>query len=67
MAAQYHFVVVVEEGKIFIDTDTTQDRFFSGAVWNPDSDNWEDAFDHAREYEAAQELLQDQLMKGTNN
>jgi hypothetical protein len=66
MTLQHHFIVVVEEGKIFIDHDHTEDRFYDGAVWNNAANDWESSFDHATQYEAASELLQDLLMKGTN-
>ena len=61
MAIQHHFVVVVEDGKMFIDTDTTDDKFYNGAVWNPDTNEWEEHYDHAQEYIKAQEALWDKL------
>jgi len=66
MALQHHFIVVVEQDKIFIDHDHTQDRFWGGAVWNDAANDWESSFDHYAEYEAANEKLQNLLMKGTN-
>lgn len=61
MALQHHFVVVVENGKMFIDTDTTDDKFYSGAVWNETTNDWEEHYDHAQEYLKAQEALWNKL------
>lgn len=61
MALQHHFVVVVEDGKMFIDTDSTDHLFYDGAVWNDEANNFEPHYDHATEYLKAQEALQDKL------
>jgi hypothetical protein len=61
MALQHHFVVVVENGKMFIDTDTTDAKFYDGAVWNEEEDKWQEHYDHAQEYLKAQEALWDKL------
>lgn len=64
MSLQHHFIVFIEDGKVFIDYDSTQDRFYGGQIWNDKVQDWEDATEHYEEYETAQELLQDLLMKG---
>jgi hypothetical protein len=64
MALQHHFVVVVEDGKMFIDTDVSI-NFDSGSIWDTEQETWENSYDHYEEYEKANELLQDLLMKGT--
>ena len=66
MAIQHHFVVVIEDGVATIDHETTSHKFYEGAVWNSDSDSWEDHYDHASDYEAAMELLWDKLNKEEN-
>jgi hypothetical protein len=48
---------------MFIDTETTDDKFYNGAVWNPDTNEWEEHYDHAQEYLKAQEALWDKLNK----
>ena len=63
MALQHHFVVVVEDGKMFIDTDSTDHYFYDGAVWNDEAKAFELHYDHAQEYLKAQEALQNLLMK----
>jgi hypothetical protein len=62
MALQHHFVVVVEDGKMFIDTDVSI-NFDSGSIWDTEQETWENSYDHYEEYEKANELLQDLLMK----
>jgi hypothetical protein len=64
MALQHHFVVVVEDGKMFIDTEVSI-NFDSGSIWDTEQETWENSYDHYEEYEKANELLQDLLMKGT--
>jgi hypothetical protein len=63
MVLQHHFVVVVEDGKFFIDHEVSI-NFDAGSVWDTETETWEDSYDHPSEYEEANELLQDQLMKG---
>jgi hypothetical protein len=62
MALQHHFVVVVEDGKMFIDHDVSI-NFDEGRVYDTELDQWVDAYEHYEEYEKANELLQDRLMK----
>ena len=62
MALQHHFVVVVEDGEMFIDHDVSI-NFDAGSVWDTEEETWENSYDHATEYEKANELLQDRLMK----
>ena len=62
MALQHHFVVVVEDGKMFIDHDVSI-NFDEGRVYDTELDNWIDAYEYYEEYEKANELLQDLLMK----
>lgn len=61
MALQHHFVVVVEDGKMFIDTDSTDHYFYDGAVWNDEAKAFELHYDHAQEYLKAQEALWNKL------
>jgi hypothetical protein len=62
MALQHHFVVVVEDGKMFIDHDVSI-NFDEGRVYDTETDQWTDAYESYEEYEKANELLQDQLIK----
>ena len=62
MALQHHFVVVVEDGKMFIDHDVSI-NFDNGRVYDTELDNWTDAYEYYEEYEKANELLQNLLMK----
>lgn len=66
MALQHHFVVVVEDGKMFIDTDTTDHKFYEGSVWNDNTQDWEANYDHSKESELAHELLWNKLNKEEN-
>jgi hypothetical protein len=63
MALQHHFVVVVEDGKLWIDTDTTDHKFYEGSVWNDELNDWEPNYEHHTENEKAHELLWDKLHK----
>jgi L-rhamnose isomerase len=63
MALQHHFVVVVEDGKLWIDDDTTDHKFYEGSVWNTEIEDWEANYEHATENETARELLWDKLNK----
>jgi hypothetical protein len=63
MGLQHHFVVVVEDGKMFIDDDTTDHKFYDGSVWNSEIHDWEPNYDHAKENETARELLWDKINK----
>ena len=40
MALQHHFVVVVEDGKAYIDYETTDTYLTSGDVWDTNSEMW---------------------------
>jgi hypothetical protein len=62
MALQHHFVVVVEDGEMFIDHDVSI-NFDDGRVYDTETDQWTDAYEYYEEYEKANELLQDQLTK----
>jgi hypothetical protein len=62
MTLQHHFVVVVDDGKFFIDHEVSI-NFDAGSVWDTENETWENSYDHIIEYEKANELLQDQLMK----
>lgn len=66
MAIQHHFVVVVQDGKIWIDDDTTDNKFYYGSVWNTELNDWEANYEHATENETARELLWDKLNKENN-
>ena len=63
MTLQHHFVVVIEDGKAYVDTDTTDHKFYEGSVWNEALNDWEANYEHADESEQALELLQDLLMR----
>jgi hypothetical protein len=63
MTLQHHFVVVIEDGKAFVDTDTTDHKFYEGAIWNDGINDWQDHYSNSTEYTQAQELLQDLLMR----
>ena len=63
MAIQHHFVVVIEDGKAWIDDDTTDHKFYDGSVWNDDINDWEANYEHATESETARELLWNKLNK----
>ena len=56
MPLQHHFIVVVEDGKMFIDHEVSI-NFDAGSVWDPEKEVWEDPYDHPSEYEEASELL----------
>jgi hypothetical protein len=64
MSLQHHFVVVVEDGKLTIETDITYDRFDNASIWNTEIETWESDYDHSRESEKAMELLWDRLNFG---
>jgi hypothetical protein len=40
MALQHHFVVVIEDGKAYIDYETTDHKFYEGDVWDTNSEMW---------------------------
>jgi L-rhamnose isomerase len=61
MAIQHHFVVVVEDGKLWIDDDTTDHKFYEGSVWNTEIEDWEANYEYAQEYLKAQEALWNRL------
>jgi hypothetical protein len=63
MALQHHFVVIVEDGKIYLDTEATDRELKGWSIWNTDINEWQETSDHAIENEKAQELLWDKLHK----
>jgi hypothetical protein len=63
MTLQHHFIVVIEEGKAVIDHEVSI-NYDEGRIYNTELDTWSDAYEHYQEYEQANELLQDLLMKG---
>jgi hypothetical protein len=63
MTLQHHFIVVIEEGKAVIDHEVSI-NCDEGRIYNTELDIWSDAYEHYQEYEQANELLQDLLMKG---
>jgi len=65
MALQHHFVVVVEDGKMFIDHDVSI-NFGNGSVWDTQTELWDSRYEHYQEYEKAEELLWDKLNKENN-
>ena len=66
MSLQHHFIVVIEEGKMFIDHDVPI-NFDEGRVYDTALDIWTDAYTHYEEYEKANEVLANLLMKGNKN
>lgn len=62
MTLQHHFVVVVDDGKFFIDHEVSI-NFDAGSVWDTETETWEDSYDHPSEYEEASELLWNKLNK----
>ena len=64
MSLQHHFVVVVEDGKLTIDHDTTDHKFHEGSVWDTEIEAWETNYEHAHENERATELLWDRINFG---
>jgi len=59
MRKQYHYIVMVEDsGEVSIDWDTTQVMLeeHDGAIFDPDTEEWESAFKNAK-YEAIAEKL----------
>jgi hypothetical protein len=60
MALQHHFIVVVEDGKMFIDHETSI-NFDGGSIWDTETETWQDIYDHYRDNETAMELLQNKL------
>jgi hypothetical protein len=65
MALQHHFIVVVENGKMFIDYETSI-NFDGGSVWDTETETWESPYDYSSENETAMELLWDKLNKEDN-
>jgi hypothetical protein len=63
MALQHHFVVIVEDGKMSIDDDTTDHKFYDGSVWNTEIFDWEPNYDYGTENETARELLWNAINK----
>jgi hypothetical protein len=63
MSLQHHFVVVVEDGKLWIDDDTLNSMFWDGSVYDTDAENWETNYEHSADNEKAHELLTNKLNK----
>jgi hypothetical protein len=66
MSLQHHFIVVIEDGKMFIDHDVSI-NFDEGRIYDTALDTWTDAYTHCEEYEKANEVLANLLMKGNQN
>jgi hypothetical protein len=62
MALQYHFVVVVENGEAYIESDVANSMFWDGTVWNTETEKWEPNYEHEAEDTKAYELLRKVLM-----
>jgi hypothetical protein len=62
MALEHHFVVVVKNGVIGIDYDSTDYKFDEGSIWNEKFEEWNTIYEHPRSYEIAHELLQNAIM-----
>jgi hypothetical protein len=65
MALQHHFVVVVEDGKLWIDHDTTDHKFFLGSVWDTEIEDWKTNYEESVENEEAMKLLSARLKSNT--
>jgi len=65
MPLQHHFIVVVEDGKMFIDHEVSI-NFDAGSVWDTEKEVWEDSYDHPSEYEEASELLLSRINREAN-
>lgn len=63
MALQHHFVVVVEDGKLWIDHDTTNHKFFLGSVWDTKIEDWKTNYEESADNEEAIKLLSAKLKK----
>ena len=61
MSLQHHFVVFIEDGKAYIDYDSTGDRFHDGEIWNTQLEIWEDKSEHPEKYETAHDLIEQLL------
>jgi hypothetical protein len=61
MAIQHHFVVVVEDGNVYIDNDTLNSMFWDGSVYNTETETWEPNYEHEAEDTKAYELLRNAL------
>jgi hypothetical protein len=64
MSLQHHFVVVVEYGKLHIDEDTLNAKFWDGSVYDRNTTKWQPNYEHANENERARELLWDRINFG---
>ena len=62
MALLHHFVVVVEDGKFWLESEVSI-NYDSGPVWDTEKETWEEAYNHQQEYEKAQRLLWNKLNK----
>jgi hypothetical protein len=63
MSLQHHFVVVVENGKLWIDLETTNHKFYEGSIWNTELNDSEASYEHLSENDKAYELLWNKLNK----
>jgi hypothetical protein len=66
MPLQHHFVVVVEDGKLWIDNSVSI-NFDEGSIYDTELETWTNAFHHYDEYEKANESLANLLMEGNKN
>lgn len=57
MALQHHFVVVVENGRLYIDLSSTDDRFYNGSIWDTDKRDWIDQNENLELDDEAFEIL----------
>lgn len=62
MALEHHFVVMVKDGVIGIDYDSTDHYFYNGSIYNTETEEWETVYENPAEYEAANEFLQNTIM-----
>jgi hypothetical protein len=61
MTLQHHFVVVVENGEAYIESDVANSMFWDGTVWNTDTQEWEANYENEAEDTKAYELLRNAL------
>lgn len=57
MALQHHFVVVVENGKLSIDLESTDHKFYEGSIWDTTAQDWIDQNENLELDDEAFEIL----------
>jgi hypothetical protein len=57
MALQHHFVVVVENGRLYADLSSTDARFIDGSIWDTTKRDWIDQNENLELDDEAFEIL----------